>query len=206
MSKPVAKPYNPLDTDSIGESLVRAMMSMDPVQIGSMTPFPGAGVYAIYYTGPFPSYHRIAAANAGGAFTQAIYVGKAVAPGSRKGTIAKGPVTGEYLYKRLREHRDSIVAASNLDVDDFYVRWLVVEPIWIPLTETLMINRSACVWNGLVDGFGMHAPGKHRAAGERSMWDTLHPGRPWEAAATPNAKWTAATVAQEVTTWIDQRI
>jgi hypothetical protein len=41
--------------------------------------------------------------------------------------------TGEYLYKRLKEHRNSIEAAENLNIDDFYCRFLVVDDIWIPL-------------------------------------------------------------------------
>ena len=200
-----SRPYNPLDTENLGDSLVRALLAMDPVRIDQMSEFPGAGVYAIYYTGDFPAYSKVAAANAGGAFTQAIYVGKAIPSGGRKGTQALGSVTGKYLHNRLREHRDSIIAASNLNAEDFYVRWLVVEPIWIPLTETLMINRSACAWNAVVEGFGNHDPGKHRHGGRRTMWDTLHPGRSWAAKATPAPQWTAASVAQEAQTRIDQR-
>lgn len=206
MSGAESTPYNPLDTDNLGESLVRALLAMDPVRIDQMEQFPGAGVYAIYYTGGFPAYSAIAAANSGGDFTQAIYVGKAIPSGGRKGTVALGSVSGKYLYNRLKEHAESIVAATNLDVEDFHVRWLVVEPIWIPLTETLMINRSACVWNGVVEGFGNHDPGVKRHGGKRSMWDTIHPGRWWAEKGTPSPKWTPDAIAQEAATWIDQRM
>ena len=33
------------------------------------------------------------------------------------------------------------VAAENLDVDDFECRYLIVDDIWIPLGETLLIGR-----------------------------------------------------------------
>lgn len=33
------------------------------------------------------------------------------------------------------------------------------------------------MWNVLIDGFGIHTPGKGRRKQVRSTWDTLHPGR-----------------------------
>lgn len=201
-----SKPYNPLDTDNLGESLVRQLILMDPVRMDKLETFPGAGVYAIYYTGDHPAYVDLAKANKDAAFKQAIYVGKAIPSGGRKGTVALGNVTGRYLHKRLSEHAESLKAASNLDVTDFYARWLVVEPIWIPLIETLMINRSACVWNAVVEGFGNHNPGKNRSSGTRTKWDTMHPGRQWAETATTSDRWTEITLRQEAKTWIAQRL
>lgn len=201
-----SKPYNPLDTDNLGDSLVRQLLQMEPVRMDELVAFPGAGVYAIYYTGDHPAYAALAEANRDGAFAQPIYVGKAIPSGGRKGTVALGSVTGKYLYNRLNEHAETLVAATNLGVQDFYARWLVVEPIWIPLTETLMINRSACVWNAVVEGFGNHDPGKNRHGGQRTKWDTMHPGRWWAEKGTPSTKWTVETLTQESQTWITQRI
>lgn len=202
----MSKPYNPLDTENIGESLVNAMLRVNPVRIDRINPFPGAGVYAIYYTGSFPAYAQLAERNQGGAFAQPIYVGKAIPSGGRKGTVSFGEVSGKYLYKRIKEHGESVGVAENLDVKDFYARWLVVEPIWIPLTESLMINRSACVWNAIVEGFGNHDPGRNRHGGKRTKWDTLHPGRWWAEKGVPDQRWTAEMIAQEAKTWISQRI
>lgn len=39
-----------------------------------------------------------------------------------------------------------------------------------------MILTFAPVWNKIVDGFGIHTPGKNRPQ-TISPWDTLHPGR-----------------------------
>ena len=83
------------------------------------------------------------------------------------------------LGNRLRQHVNSVQAATNLDIADFHARWLVIEPIWIPLGESLLIGRFAPVWNTIVDGFGNHDPGAGRREGMMSRWDELHPGRSW---------------------------
>ena len=69
--------------------------------------------------------------------------------------------------------------ATNLAEADFYCRYLVVEDIWIPLGESLLIAKFAPVWNTTVAGFGNHDPGSGRRNGARPRWDQLHPGRPW---------------------------
>ena len=83
------------------------------------------------------------------------------------------------LFKRLCEHAESIRAASNVNIADFHCRHLVVDDIWIPLGESLLIARFSPVWNSLIDGFGNHDPGSGRHAGMRPRWDVLHPGRSW---------------------------
>jgi len=85
----------------------------------------------------------------------------------------------QVLYKRLSEHADSVKTASNLDIDDFFCRLLVVDDIWIPLAESVLIERFKPVWNRVLDGFGSHDPGKGRYQGMMSQWDSLHPGRVW---------------------------
>lgn len=153
--------------------------------------FVGAGVYALYYTGDFAPYETVAARNADGKFQQPIYVGKAIPEGGRKGGGAGivQPV-GPYLYRRLTAHRNSIKKVfkysqdqrppiKNLKPEDFWCRYLVVEDIWIPLGESLMIASFSPVWNIVVEGFGNNAPGSGREKGMRPRWDVLHPGRPW---------------------------
>lgn len=207
MTKDVSSPYNPLDTENIGSSLLRAILAMEPVRLDQMTPFPGVGVYAFYYSGDFPPYARLAASNSNGNFTQAIYVGKAVPSGGRKGLIhGLGSTTERKLFNRLTKHRRSIAAASNLRVEHFWVRWLIIEPVWIPLTESILINRSAAAWNSLIDGFGSNDPGVERHTGKRSKWDTLHMGRWYGELATERADFSATELELEVETWIAQRI
>ena len=52
-----------------------------------------------------------------------IYVGKAVPAGARKGGFGLGLKPGRDLYKRLREHAESVEQAENLDLADFRCRF-----------------------------------------------------------------------------------
>jgi hypothetical protein len=168
--------YNPLDRENLGASVRDALLRRIPVPLGAVPAFPGAGIYAIYYTGAFPCYDAIAALNRDGRFERPIYVGKAIPAGARKG--GTGALGGSPLYGRLMEHGDSI-RSTNLNIADFFCRYLVVDDIWIPLSESLLIARFAPIWNMLIDGFGNHDPGKGRYEGLRPRWDVLHPGREW---------------------------
>lgn len=53
----------------------------------------------------------------------------------------------------------------------------MVDDIWIPLGENMMIEQFKPVWNKVIDGFGNKDPGMRRATQYRSPWDVLHPGR-----------------------------
>ena len=92
------------------------------------------------------------------------------------------------MYSRLAEHADSIRQVKNLDVADFLCRYLVVDDIWIPLGESLLIQTFSPVWNHVIDGFGNHDPGKGRHQGRMPSWDVLHPGRPWAGKLQPNKR------------------
>jgi hypothetical protein len=139
--------------------------------------FKGAGIYAIYYIGPFEQYGRVTEQNMDGRFSCPLYVGKAVPKGSRKGGLIKDPQNSTALADRLKHHADSIQAATNLELEDFFFRCLVVEDIWTPLGETYMIERFQPVWNKVVEGFGIKTPGRRRKDQYTSLWDTIHPGR-----------------------------
>ncbi len=171
----MAEAYNPLDKLNLGKSVVEALLNSPAVPLTKVEPFQGAGVYAIYYAGPFEPYTMIS--EPGGSLP--IYVGKAVPSGSRKGANLTTSAAGKWLFSRISEHRDSINAANNLEVGDFSVRYLAVDDIWIPLGEALLISTFSPVWNRLIDGFGNHDPGAGRYNGLRPLWDVLHPGRPW---------------------------
>ncbi len=134
--------------------------------------------HAIYYFGAHPAYKDIAKANQDGANVP-IYVGKAIPSGGRKGVLGPPRAEGNALARRLQDHAESIAAANNLKLNEFRARWLVVDDIWIPLGETLLITKFRPVWNLTLDGFGNHDPGAGRYQGLRPMWDTLHPGRDW---------------------------
>jgi hypothetical protein len=171
-------PFNPLAKRHLGESVGQALLRQPVLPMESLESFSGAGVYAIYYAGEFRGYEPIATRNRDSRFNTPIYVGKAVPKGARKGGGLSAPA-GRVLYSRLMQHVRSIEEANNLNLGDFYCRYLVVDDIWIPLGESLLIAKYDPLWNNLIDGFGNHDPGKGRHAGLRPRWDVLHPGRPW---------------------------
>lgn len=177
--------FNPLEKKNLALSIANALEETDAISLGELAPFAGAGVYALYYTGDFPSYEPLAAANRIAPLVP-IYVGKADRKGKRKGGYLEGPSKGKELYKRLSDHAQSIRQASNLQLEDFCCRFLVVDDLWISLGESLLISRHSPVWNVIVEGFGNHDPGKGRRSGKRPLWDTLHPGRPWATALPDN--------------------
>lgn len=175
---PIYPPFNPLDKRHLGESAANVLLESDVFPLPP-EPFIAAGVYALYYTGDFPAYEALAEVNRDGRFACPIYVGKAVPDGARKGGQGDNVDPGAALYKRLTDHTKSVTAATNLHIEDFHCRFLSVDDIWIPLTESLMIKRFKPVWNVVLDGFGNHDPGRGRRSGRKPMWDCLHPGRAW---------------------------
>ena len=179
--------YNPLEKYNLGKSVVDALLELPPIGLHDLSAFDGAGIYALYYHGPFTPYRLLA-----GAFESRglipLYVGKAVPSGSRRGASLTTTATGRSLFSRIREHRDSIAAAENLEVADFSVRYIAVDDIWIPLAESLLISMFNPVWNHLIDGFGNHDPGAGRYQGLVPLWDVLHPGRVWAAKCQPRTE------------------
>jgi len=172
--------FNPLDRVELGRSVGRALL-LSPCEALPPGRFEGVGIYALYYQGDFEAYRPVALAGC----EWPIYVGRAMPAGGRTGLIGLGEPSGYRLYERLREHYRSVKAVGNLDEKDFRCRYLVVDDIWIPLAERLLIGHYRPLWNGVVDGFGIHAPGGTpggtvgRAGQQKSAWDTLHPGRPF---------------------------
>ncbi|MEX1198056.1 MAG: Eco29kI family restriction endonuclease, partial [Pseudohongiellaceae bacterium] len=110
-------PFNPLDKRHLGESVGQAMLRQSVFPLEDLKPFPGAGVYAIYYTGDFEGYEPISQANRKDGFRAPIYVGKAVPSGARKGGDLQAK-PGRVLYNRIRQHLGSIQEATNLDPKD----------------------------------------------------------------------------------------
>lgn len=182
---PRIEPYNPLDKKNLGVSAATALLSS---AVHNLPPekFIGAGVYAIYYRGDFESYKKISEMNKDG-FQVPIYVGKAVPAGARKGGLGMDVDHGLALFNRLNEHYASITDANNLNPRDFYCKFLVVDDIWIPLTESLLIEKFKPLWNRCIDGFGNHDPGSGRYNQQRSPWDSIHEGRSWATKLKPNA-------------------
>jgi len=193
-------PFNPLDKLSLARGLARALLENPCERLPPQASFPGAGIYAIYYSGKFPLYEKIASLNRAGKFAAPIYAGRAVPEGARKGALGKEP--GTALFRRLREHAKSIEQVENLEVADFWCRYLVVDDIWIPLGEQLLIEAFSPLWNAALDGFGIHHPGGGRTGQQRSAWDVLHPGRPWAKNLKSNKR-SEAHIAGEVRVFLE---
>jgi hypothetical protein len=132
----------------------------------------------LYYVGPFADYAPITAANARNAWAAPIYVGKAVPAGTRIGSGIDSALSATRALKdRLTRHSRSIEEAQNLELSDFHFRYLVIDDVWIPLGEAVLIESFQPLWNTLISGFGSNPTGGPRSTQALSRWDTLHPGR-----------------------------
>lgn len=139
-------PYDPLDLRTLAESMVKVVLEQRVYPLGEVPPFEGAGVYVIYYTGNYDPYKSIAQRNKGSKWDQPIYVGEAARKGGRKGgVLAVGPA-GKVLLGRLKNHVDSIRGTTNLKVEDFFCRYLVLKDFFIPPCESLLIGEHASIW------------------------------------------------------------
>lgn len=196
--------YNPLDKVNLGKSVADALLAQPVHELSEIPSFEGAGIYVIYYHGPYTAYAPIAEANTQDA-RWPIYIGKAIPSGGRKGASLTASARGTPLYKRLNEHRESIRdverESGNLAVADFQVRYLIVDDIWIPLGESLLIARFRPLWNIALDGFGNHDPGKGRYSGLRPLWDHLHPGRDWAVRCAERSE-TEAELAERIADYL----
>lgn len=192
--------FNPLDKKNLGKSVVEALLESDALPLAEVSAPRGAGIYAIYYRGEHPLYHRLSELNRLGSHYP-IYVGKAVPKGGRKGAVTLESRESNALRTRLTDHKESIEATGTLDINDFSFRSLVVDDIWIPLGESLVIQKFQPLWNIVVEGFGNHDPGKGRYQGRRPLWDELHPGRTWATRCKP-PKLTAPEIIASVETYM----
>lgn len=196
------KPYNPLEKVHLGASVADALLTSSLVPMAAIEPFSGAGIYAIYYSGAFPAYQKLAQVNKAQGPVLPIYVGKAIPQGGRKGLATLVNRPSRVLFRRLNEHAESI-RATDLDLNDFTCRYLAVDDIWIPLGESLLIARFSPLWNVFLDGFGNHDPGSGRYQGLAPKWDVLHPGRSWAQRCKPRAE-SAKQISAETMAWLNQ--
>lgn len=155
--------YNPLDIPNLGKSLTDAFLAR-PLQPLPTHTFKGAGIYGLYYLPTDEHGHAMYKREARGKVP--IYVGKAMSAGATN-----------TLYQRLGDHRKSIEAAPSLRVEDFHCRYLIVDDVWIPLGEQLLIDKFNPIWNKHIRGFGNKTLGDKRENQKPADWDLLHPGR-----------------------------
>lgn len=162
---------------NLAKSIAEQILERSVLSLSDTDGIKGAGVYALYYFGDFKPYSPISNENKIGNPSRPIYVGKAIPKGGRKGGLTKDSALGKALADRLRQHASSIDEAYNLSIAEFSFRHLLVDDIWIPLGENMLIEMFKPVWNVVIDGFGNKDPGRRRATQYKSPWDILHPGR-----------------------------
>lgn len=177
--------YDPLNLRTLAESMAKVVLEQPVHPLLKVPPFDGAGVYILYYTGTYAPYRSIAQKNKRRKWEQPIYVGEAARKGARKGGVLIEGQAGKVLFHRLKNHVDSIRTTRNLGVEEFWCRYLVLKDFFIPLCESLLIDRYVPIWNKVIDGFGNKVVGAGREQQQqKSMWDVLHPGRVGAAAKT----------------------
>ena len=174
-------PFNPLDKLALGRNVTAHLLQQDLEPLPP-SPFWGVGVYALYFLGDFTRYKNAHYPD------WPIYVGKAIPKGGRKGGLLSDGRSETSLFDRLREHATSNTQAQNLTLHEFRCRFLTVDDVWIPLAESLLIEEFRPLWNVTVEGFGIHNPGAGRIGQKKSIWDSLHPGRPWAEGLPENPK------------------
>ncbi|KEO60032.1 Eco29kI family restriction endonuclease [Thioclava indica] len=172
--------FDPSEPRLIGHFVALALLSQERNPLESIAPFYGAGVYAIYYTGPADIYAPISGTET------PIYVGKADPP-----TGAKTVVEQETkLFARLSEHRKNIEKVQGINLRDFECRALAVQSGYQAAAENHLIRLFWPIWNNetkILFGIGKHGDAATTRANNKSPWDTMHPGRKW-AAGNPEAK------------------
>ena len=164
--------FDPSEPRLIGYFVALALISQDRRRLHEIKPFYGAGVYAIYYTGPNPVYRAISNSET------PIYVGKADPP-IGAATLLEQETK---LYGRLNEHRRNIARVAGIDLHDFEYRALAVQSGYQAAAENHLINLFRPVWNNetkILFGIGKHGDSASTRANRRSPWDTMHPGRSW---------------------------
>jgi hypothetical protein len=185
--------FDPLRLDILSQNLKNALDQCDRTTFPPTERLAGAGLYALYYKGDLPFYADLRNKET------PIYVGKAEAGNSSYGDPSNEGMPK--LYNRIVKHARSIQevadAGGNLSVNDFDVRYLLLDDVWIVLGERALLREYAPVlWNTIMPGFGANPPGTARQ-NARSIWDTIHPGRP-RAGGICNRRFTRSEMEQRI--------
>lgn len=188
-------PFNPLERRVLGAAIAEVLLTTPIYSLDVPFPYRGPGIYALYYSGDFAAYSKLALRNSNGQCSWPIYVGQALPGGGRRGIDVNED--GTALRSRIRKHFLSIRAANDLDPTHFKYRALVMDDTFIRLGETSLLALYKPIWNNYVDGFGNNQPGVGREASIRSRWDTLHGGRS-QAVVHQNRVETRELIMQEI--------
>lgn len=170
--KPPGAFFDPSEPRLVGYFVALALISQERLPLGEISPFYGAGVYAIYYCGDAEIYSAIANSET------PIYVGKADPAKQSKTAVEQGAK----LYGRLNEHKKNIDKVAGIELRDFEYRALAVQSGYQSTAENYLIRLFRPIWNNetrILYGIGKHGDSSETRANNKSPWDTIHPGRLW---------------------------
>lgn len=165
--------FDPLAVENVGVTLAVELLEQPDHKMPPETPFSGAGIYALYYTGDHPAYSALRKLDHD-RLKYPVYIGKASGESAKQGFNPNGSI-GRKLHGRIVDHSRSIEEVENLNLADFRCRYLVLNDAYISLAESVMIRMFRPPWNGM--SFGSKVVGKNRMMGQPGLWDALHPGR-----------------------------
>lgn len=187
--------FDPLAMSLLERNLREGLEDEGRVPFPPPEPFAGAGLYALYYTGDLELYRGLREKDI------PVYIGKAEAGNSAYGGASDD--SSPKLYRRIAEKhalsvREVSDAGGNIHLRNFEIRYLKLDDVWIVLGERALLRGYAPVlWNTIMPGFGANPPGTARK-NARSVWDTVHPGRP-RAGRLCNRRFTRAEMESRIT-------
>ncbi|QHC31101.1 Eco29kI family restriction endonuclease [Streptomyces sp. HF10] len=165
-TEPPERHFNPLRRENLIRSVASALSTVDPVPLTDLRhKFDGLGVYALYYVGPNELYRPVSQSSC----ETPLYVGSAEQGGTR---LAGAEGAGDALWARLARHRRTLQRAIGLAPEDFRVRHLLTDDLFISGAAHLTIKDHLPVWNVVLTGFGAMAAGRMR--GHTPPWHVLH--------------------------------
>jgi hypothetical protein len=160
--------FDPLSTSDLTAIICRKFEEQPAHSLADLPPFDGAGLYAIYYADRTEALY----APLSGRLIP-LYVGSAQSHNSATGASTR---SSSPLRNRVRGHQQS-VDESDLDITEFRVRLLLMPDVHIDLGENGLRVGYKPVWNSVLTGFGSHEQGSATRTGQKSKWDSVHPGR-----------------------------
>lgn len=190
--------FDPAGFDVIAHVAATALFAQPKYSLTKNPEHWGSGIYALYYAGSLEFYRPISGTDT------PIYVGSA-APSLHNAIDPE--FQGDSLFGRIAEHRGSIQevashARGNLKISEFYYRFIVVKSGWELAAEQYLIRYFRPVWNKetrICTGIGKHGDASKTRGNSRSLWDTVHPGRPWTLTrSTKASKKTASQIQQDI--------
>lgn len=175
-------------------SQVAQQVSLADLQVYTQELRQYKGVYLLYYQGDVEAYSGYMAESS----WLPVYVGKTSPKGSRSArsiNLPAKPSSEGNLYVRLSEHKRSIESAG-LSAADFRFSVIGLPSEDTPWAEIVLIRHFEPIWNTMISGFGIHAPGAGRQGQRQSTWDLLHQGRTFSSSLTSVKGVRTADVAQ----------